>query len=398
MLSKDNTSFITCSKVAAAGFTFRNVSIVTLTNLTFIGCGNDSRYNAVLHISQVTDANISMCVFLHSKGRAIEAAHVNITTRNCSFQNSSAGVIIAEYNTTILDIGSIYTLNSYSTVRSALVFINRSVANFISSRFYENNVVKTNVMHVKRCILTLRQCELAHNNGGLLISYNSTIAINDSNLIHNFAFDRISLLRINTTNLSIDNSIFAHNVGQRQLTILSAVKDNIVKSHNTLTITNNTCKYYLYCRYAYFLDIQSSRVTFGIAYFSDNTGSMQFLRSKVKFIKLKFQQARSILPDIHRRPLYRGAITSLASIIQFQGTTSFCNQDTQSAVYAIESRIYANGDTLFSNNAGELGGALYLDQSDFICKKNCTFIGNTAKKGGGIYAINSIITIGSVVT
>lgn len=85
MLSKDNNSLITCSKVAA-GFTFKNVSIVTLTNLTFVGCGNDSRYNAVLHISQVTDANISMCMFLLSKGRVIEAAHANIATKIVLFK------------------------------------------------------------------------------------------------------------------------------------------------------------------------------------------------------------------------------------------------------------------------------------------------------------------------
>ncbi len=393
MLSKDNTSLITCSKVAAAGFTFKNVSIVTLTNLTFIGCGNDSRYNAVLNIFQVTDTNISMCIFLHSKGRLIEAAHVNITTKNCTFQNSSSGVITAEY-ATILDIGSTYTLNTYSAGRPALVFIDRSYANFISSRFYEN-LVKTNVIHVKRCTLTLRQCELAHNNGGLLISYNSTITINDSNLTHNFAFDRMSVLHINTTNLSINNDIFAHNFGQEQATILFADRDSTIVSHNTLTIINNTCTSYSSHGYNNILNIRSSRVTFGIVHYSDNTGSMKFYHSKVVFSKLNltFQQARSIHSYIHAYT--RGAITSLASIIHFQGTTSFCNQRTERAVYAIESRIYTNGDTLFSNNSGKLGGALYLDQSDFICKKKCTFIGNTAAKGGGIYAINSIITIGS---
>ena len=48
MSSNDNNSIIICSKLMAAGFTFKNVSMITLTNLTFIGCGNDSRSNAVL--------------------------------------------------------------------------------------------------------------------------------------------------------------------------------------------------------------------------------------------------------------------------------------------------------------------------------------------------------------
>ena len=376
MFSKDGNSLIVCSKVAA-GFTFKNVSIVTLTNLTFIGCGNDSRYNAVLHISGVNDANISRCIFLHSKGRVIEAAHANIATKNCTFQNSSAGVIIAEYNTTMRDIGSIYTLNTYSTEGLALVFIYRSIANFINSRFYRNHI-----------------SELAYNNGGLLLSHDSTIVIYDSNLTHNFAAGSwTSLLSIFTTNLSINNGIFAHNIYSRwRSTIIFIDADSTVESHNTLTITNNTC--ISYCHNSYALDIRSSRATFERVYISDNTGSMRFLYSKVQFTELKFRQARIIYAHV---PLHRGAIISIASIIIFQDTTSFCNQHRSTsialrAVYARESRIYANGDILFSNNAG---GALYLDQSDFICKKNCTFISNTASKGGGIYAINSIITMGS---
>ena len=398
IFSKDNSSLIVCSEVAA-GFTFKNVSIVTLTNLTFIRCGNASRYNPVLHIFRVNDANISTCVFLHSKGRVIEAAYANITTKYCSFESCSAGVIILQHNTTMLDIGGIYTLNTFSPKRSALVFIIESIANFINSRFYKNRYnayvrLHTIIYYVKGGTLTLRQCELAHNNAELLISHDSTIVIYDSNLTHNFAGRRTSLLSIFTTNLSINNGIFAHNIYMRQLqgAIIFIDADSTVKSNNTLTIINNTC--ISYCHNSYALDIRSSRVTFERVNISDNTGSMAFLRSKVEFTELKFQHARIIHPYI---PLHRDAITSVASIIIFQGTTSFCNQHrstsvAQRAVYARESRIYANGDTLFSNNTG---GALYLDQSDFICKKNCTFIGNTASKGGGIYAINSIITMGS---
>ena len=74
MSSKDNNSIIICSKLAA-GFTFQNVSTVMLTNLTFIECGNDSRFNAVLQISQVIHADVNMCIFLHSKGRVIECEY-----------------------------------------------------------------------------------------------------------------------------------------------------------------------------------------------------------------------------------------------------------------------------------------------------------------------------------
>ena len=126
--------------------------------------------------------------------------------RNCSFENSSVGVIIAKFNTTMLDIGSIYTLNTFSTKSSTLLFINGSIANFVNCRFYEN-FAKTTIIHTKAGTLTLRQCELTHNKGkGLVESYNNTIMIYDSNLSRNFVFDWMLFLQIKATNLSIDKS------------------------------------------------------------------------------------------------------------------------------------------------------------------------------------------------
>ncbi len=94
---------------------------------------------------------------------------------------------------------------------------------------------------------------------------------------------------------------------------------------------------------------------------------------------------------------YIGAIESIASTIHFEGETSFYGHvNVESALYVSESRLYAHNDIIFSNNfAGGKGGALFLDQSEFVCHKNCTFTGNEAQSGGAIHAINSIITIGS---
>ena len=393
MSSNDNNSIIICSKLAA-GFTFKNVSMITLTNLTFIGCGNDSRSYAVLQMSQVTDANISMCKFLHSKGRVIEAAHANITMRNCSFENSSAGVIIAEFNTTMLDIGSIYTLNTFPPKISALLHINASITNFTNSRFYKNFVGSTIMIQVRSGTLTLRQCELAHNNGTrLVMSSKSSIKIFDSKLTHNFAILNMNLMLIMNTNLSINNSIFAHNVAQLSVTILRVPKQSKIESHHALSITNNTCTS---CYISYIFNIQYSEVKFETFYYTNNTGSILFVHSKAIFSKLnKFQYHKQAL-GVHS---YGRAITSIASIIRFQDTTSFSNYEGRTkggAVYATESRVYANGDTLFYNNKAEwLGGALYLDQSDFICQQKCTFVSNSASNGGAIHAINSIITMGS---
>ena len=154
--------------------------------------------------------------------------------RNCSFENCSAGVITAQYSTTIHDIGSIYTLNTFSTKRASLLFFDRSVANFTHSRFSENFVVENSIIHTKRSTITLRQCKFSRNNGeGLLMSYNSNISLYDSNLTHNFASSWLSLLQIFTTNLTVNNTTLAYNVGQTRATILKA-RDSIITSANIL--------------------------------------------------------------------------------------------------------------------------------------------------------------------
>ena len=153
IFSKDKNTSITCNKLAA-GFTFANVSMVTLTNLTFIGCGNVSRSNAVLQISQVR-INITSCTFLHSKGRVLEAIHANIVTANCIYDNNSAGVINTTYNATMVDIGSIYIRNSFATRTKALLYHTASSTKFTSSKFYEN-FAKERMIHVRNGNLTLR--------------------------------------------------------------------------------------------------------------------------------------------------------------------------------------------------------------------------------------------------
>ena len=393
MVSKDNISTIVCGELAD-GFTFKNVSMITLTNLTFIGCGSDSRSKAVLQISQVTNTNISFCTFLNSKGRVIEAIHTNIYTIKCVFKYSSAGVLTANYNTTLLDIGSTYTCNTFSIKKSVLLDITASCANFTNSTFNENFVAKHTMIRVRDSgTLIVQQCELMYNNGTRVVdSRNSTIKIFNSIVTHNFASYSIYLIQISNTNMSINNSILAHNEAKLKTVILQIGKST-VRSYHTLTITNNTS----YHRNYNLLDIRDSDLIFGKVNYSDNIGSIFIKQSTVTFFGTsKFQN------HTHKQKTssYGGVITSIASIIYFKGTTTFCNNEVRSiggAIYATESWVYANNYTLFLNNkAGTSGGALYLDQSEFVCQKNCTFAGNTAShsKGGAIYAITSIITIG----
>ena len=84
------------------------------------------------------------------------------------------------------------------------------------------------------------------------------------------------------------------------------------------------------CRY--------SEVKFGTFYYTKNTGSILFIRSKATFTNFSKFQNHKVISNISNT--HGGAITSIASIIHFEGTTSFSDYDAQirgGAIYAIES-------------------------------------------------------------
>ena len=95
-----------------------------------------------------------------------------------------------------------------------------------------------------------------------------------------------------------------------------------------------------------------------------------------------------------------GAIRSLQCDVFLGGMCNLTNNGALigGAIGAIESILKASDAVVVLNNniAYESGGGLYLYRSDIYFQHNSTteFLGNTAtRRGGGIYAINSFITV-----
>ena len=105
---------------------------------------------------------------------------------------------------------------------------------------------------------------------------------------------------------------------------------------------------------------------------------------------------------IQNQALEGGAIRLLQSKIIFGG---FCNLINNSgmvggAMYALESALRVTQATIVAeqNKVLARGGALYIYHSRLLCEHNCTvkLLSNEARdKGGGICAINSVISITS---
>ena len=77
---------------------------------------------------------------------------------------------MAEYNVTLFDRGSVYVNNNVNnnvlTMRLPLLLFNASIADFNNCNFYKNLAKRhvTMVYIIGGGTLTLRPCELTHNN------------------------------------------------------------------------------------------------------------------------------------------------------------------------------------------------------------------------------------------
>ncbi len=380
MISNNTNNSITCSQLA--GFQFNNVSMVTLVNLTFIRCGGRSRLNAVLQLSHV-NISIKGCLFAFSKGRVIDAANSTVRVKSCIFKNSSAGVLSANHNTTMYDIGSFYVQNFLAINTTAIFYINSSAVSFNNCSFTNNGDNTSNILHVRGGNLTFKQCEIVNSTAiqyVLISSKNSTTEIEQS--IFQYNLTPRCLLFINESNLNTQNSIFNYN--NRVLYI----NNSTAGSHKNLVLSRNTDIQYI-------VRIHRSNVNLEAFMVSNNMGPIDITDSKITF--------HALSQFLSNHCYFRGGMfITTASIIHFKGKTVFYknkswNTSRGGAIRATESRVYAHVDALFINNYvdANVGGALYLQQSHFICQKCCNFTGNRAPRGGAIYAINSIITIGN---
>ena len=92
-----------------------------------------------------------------------------------------------------------------------------------------------------------------------------------------------------------------------------------------------------------------------------------------------------------------GTITSFQSTVIFAGVTNLFNNRASDggAMLATESRILMSGITTVANSiaTGSNGGGIYLLGTTLEIGGKCNISQNIAQRGGGIYAISSIIAV-----
>lgn len=254
-----------------------------------------------------------------------------------------------------------------------------------------------------------------HRDAGAFYATGGSSLYSDGNVVfrNNFANGFGGALRVAGTHMSVSGVLFhtnyAHNSGGAvSLFYTSGVVANCAFINNTADLFGGAIR------------IDNSSVLIEATHYSNNTafsgGAIDTFASNVS---LCGQNSF----DYNAVPIVGGALEGTRSNIVFDGNVTFVkNTAHQGAVYGIDSSFQIGGDTTFRDNHAVIGGAMYLDQnmrvnisgslyivnnsaqfrgggiyiqgnSDVRFSNYTLFHGNTAERGGGIFAIDSILKL-----
>ena len=358
IVSNSTNNSITCSQ--HGGLEFSSVSVVTLINLTFIDCGDNSQLNPVLWLSQV-NISITTCTFAYSKGRVINATKSDISVKSCIFKNSSAGVLMADTNTSLNDTGSTYVQNSFKKT-NVIVYILSSSASFAKCCFKNNgddNIVHKGpkrMMRIHKSHVSFETTTISDNKGHMYI-FESKITFNDpSQFLKNS--NSSSIVTVVASTIKFKKEINFHK--NKAIGRGGAIRafDSRVYAYAEATFANN--------------QIISS---FGYG------GALYLHRSN--FICQTYCNFTSNMA------IEGGAIYAINSVFTIGNDWNKFQQN-----------INANIALIFIANSAKHGGAVYLDANSRLrtpktehCKFVLQFEHNTARIGGAIYVNDYTSTI-----
>ena len=324
------------------GFTFRNVSSMTLNGLTFKSCGKD-----VFGYGPVPDYY----------GISIASGKDNLIV-NCSFQESIGTALGVFYSRVHLQ-GNSFTkdCNGHSRMSHGLrttILTNSSATFAIGTKTCHNNsadcggrIGKAN--SVLNYTLTGNITSPSATYGGGIHAYTSNL-----NLTGNILFGDISadseygsgIKAINSIMNLIGNITFRNN--------LAKYGGGIYAGNSNMNFTGNIL-------------LGGNSAEYG--------GGIKAMNSTLSFIgNITFR---------NNSAKYGGGVYSYNSNLTFTGNIVFEYN---------KGEIYSGGNSMFQNNsAGNFGGGIKAHDSTLRITGSSIFRGNSAEYGGGIYLQNSFL-------
>ena len=337
--------------------------------------GAISLFNSNITIEANSQFDRNLAVF----GGAMWANNSNITIRDGSeFDSNTAsdqGGAISLTECKISINNSNFHWNSAATTAGSL-YCSRSSVMIQASILNNNTATRAGVLESSDSDITVDDCQMIGNkasvSGGVLYTSNSNIVIRNSHVNHS---------RVNVRNNGQGGVFYSINSRME-------IYDSIFHKN-----TGNDGTFYYF----------QSTVMVSNTSFTNNIGSLLATYTTVNFINFNsFESCMSA--EVDRVNFQEGgALTAFQSTINFEGTTTFDNNqaDYGGAIHSTESVLNITGTTIVSqNSATRNGGGVFLSQSKVFCQPSSLFMleNNTARReGGGIYAVGSTIRV-SIVT
>ena len=368
-----------------------NSSSFNVTNSNFIK--NIAGNGGIIAASQ-SSFSIINCIIKDNNayvyGGAIHAYNSSFGITNCTAENNNAYVG-----------GVIYTI--YSSFNITLsTFTNNSATNDrVPHAFINNSTYTSNLTGYTSGVI------FADNSSSYII--NSTFAMNsalDTGVINLFAKSSFNITSCIFTNNSADscavlslwasatvtiiNSMFTHNSANFSATISIASGDITVANS---TFRNNTAKH------IGIVTATGSSMYITNCAFEHNIGSLYAFSSNITFTGyIKFENCTGPINEMQVATWQEGgAITTYQSSLLFTGICKLLSNHASQggALLAVGSTITVSGQAIVANNTAisSTAGGIYLYQSDLKIFGNCYISHNRAKRGGGIHASSSPITV-----
>ena len=430
---------ISCQRQVS--FNFENMTELWMKGLKFIGCGSNT-------FSLITTFTIENCIFqgMNDSGTALDITETNLTIVNSSFVSNRVGrcLKIFDLNATLsmfLRVGGAIFMNKSSLSVIKCTFVNNSAevggAIYSNSCAYNNisisnstfisNRAAINSVHIQDCNQT--DNSKARSIGGVIAIFNTTLIINSSTFTNNtseagdggaLAIEQKSVtitdssefngnsassyggtLVIRESDVTISSSKFHENSATQggvmhlyELSVIASTEN--VYNSNSANLSGGVVSIdedsLLHDKYSLF--IYNRATTGGVFYL---VRSELILQDGV----FSFNQATGsggvmYILESHQEVVFQG-LSNLTH--NFAGTGG--------AIYGVESMfLLYSGNIIYTaqfscllvafNEANDSGGGIYLYRSKFTSRligSIANISSNKARKnGGGIHAINSLIT------
>ena len=382
--------------------TFSDVSVINsefIHNAAAMG-GVLLAYQSRIHITEST-CTYNRAYILGGVMATFESV-VNIDNSTFS-SNAVVGQKMVAYGGVLsslsgsLSINRSIFANNIATLGGGVMCTVQGPVSITESDFINNTAIRVGgVMYSFLGMVTIISCNFASNSaamgdGGVLSVFSATVDIISCTFANNTAVVGGVMFTI-FISFNITDSAFSNNKADKDGGVFWSVVGSLVI--NNSSFNNNSADSHGGVMYS---TQSSTHVTDST--FRYNSGSLCNVNGSLTLDG--HTQFENCVEPSNKVPSLTiqegGAITSFWSSVILNGNISFLNNQAKQggAILAIKSAILLYGAATIANNTAtdNNGGGISLQRSDLEVKGNCTISDNHARRGGGVHARSSTITV-----